>query len=52
MKEIAGRLGLSVKTVATHKFNLMRKPNIHNRAGLVQYAIQKNVIRIDGRHAG
>ena len=48
VKEIAGVLNLSVKTIEAHKFNLMRKLNIHNKAQLVQYAIQKKVIRLAG----
>jgi DNA-binding NarL/FixJ family response regulator len=46
VKEIAGELDLSLKTVETHKFNLMRKLDIHNKAQLVQYAIQKKIIRL------
>jgi len=46
VKEIACTLNLSVKTVEAHKFNLMRKLDIHNKAQLVQYAIQKKVIRL------
>lgn len=46
VKEIACALNLSVKTVEAHKFNLMRKLDIHNKAQLVQYAIQKKIIRI------
>ena len=46
VKEIAGTFDLSVKTVEAHKFNLMRKLDIHNKAQLVQYAIQKKVIRL------
>jgi DNA-binding NarL/FixJ family response regulator len=46
VKEIATSLDLSVKTVEAHKFNLMRKLDIHNKAQLVQYAIQKKVIRL------
>jgi two-component system response regulator NreC len=46
VKEIACELNLSVKTVEAHKFNLMRKLDIHNKAHLVQYAIQKKIIRI------
>jgi len=46
VKEIACDLNLSVKTVEAHKFNLMRKLDIHNKAQLVQYAIQKKIIRI------
>jgi DNA-binding NarL/FixJ family response regulator len=44
VKEIACDLDLSVKTVEAHKFNLMRKLDIHNKAQLVQYAIQKKII--------
>jgi two-component system response regulator NreC len=46
VKEIAANLNLSVKTVEAHKFNLMRKLDIHNKAHLVQYAIQKKIIKI------
>jgi DNA-binding NarL/FixJ family response regulator len=46
VKEIACDLNLSVKTVEAHKFNLMRKLDIHNKAQLVQYAIQKKVIKL------
>ena len=44
-KEIAQHLNLSVKTVEAHKFNLMLKLNIHNKAQLLQYAIQKKIIK-------
>ena len=46
VKEIASGFSLSVKTVEAHKFNLMRKLDIHNKAQLVQYAIQKKIIRL------
>jgi two-component system response regulator NreC len=46
VKEIACSLNLSVKTVEAHKFNLMRKLDIHNKAQLVQYAIQKKIIKV------
>ena len=46
VKEIATGFELSVKTVEAHKFNLMRKLDIHNKAQLVQYAIRKKVIRL------
>jgi two-component system, NarL family, response regulator NreC len=45
-REIAGLLGLSVKTVEAHRFNLMRKLDIHNRAQLVTYAIQKKIVKL------
>ncbi len=46
VKEIACDLNLSVKTVEAHKFNLMRKLDIHNKAQLVQYAISKKIIKL------
>jgi two-component system response regulator NreC len=46
VKEIACTFNLSVKTIEAHKFNLMRKLDIHNKAQLVQYAVQKKVIKI------
>jgi two-component system response regulator NreC len=46
VRQIAERLGLSVKTVEAHKFNLMRKLNIHNKAQLVTYAFQKKIIKV------
>jgi two-component system response regulator NreC len=46
VKEIASGFDLSVKTIEAHKFNLMRKLDIHNKAQLVQYAIQKKIIRL------
>ena len=46
VKEIASNLDLSVKTVEAHKFNLMRKLDLHNKAQVVQYAIQKKIIRL------
>ncbi|MFZ0814491.1 MAG: response regulator transcription factor [Candidatus Sulfotelmatobacter sp.] len=39
-------LGLSSKTVDAHKFNLMRKLGLHNKAELVMWAIQKNFVKI------
>ncbi|HVN04192.1 MAG TPA: response regulator transcription factor [Bryobacteraceae bacterium] len=48
VKDIAAILNLSIKTIEAHKFNLMRKLDIHNKAQLVQYAIQKKVIRLAG----
>jgi two-component system response regulator NreC len=46
VKEIACDFNLSIKTIEAHKFNLMRKLDIHNKAQLVQYAIQKKLIQI------
>jgi DNA-binding NarL/FixJ family response regulator len=46
VRQIAGILGLSMKTVEAHKFNLMRKLDIHNKAQLVMYAIQKKIVKM------
>jgi two-component system, NarL family, response regulator NreC len=46
VKEIAERLGLSIKTIEAHKFNLMRKLDIHNKAQLVTYAIQEKIVKL------
>lgn len=42
-KEIAARLTLSPKTVDTYRASLMRKLDIHDVAGLVKFAIQRDL---------
>ena len=44
VKKAAVALGVSTKTVEAHKFNLMRKLDIHNKAQLVTVAIQKKIL--------
>jgi len=44
LKEVATRLNLSVKTVDTHKYNLMRKLDIHDRTELIRYAIRNKLV--------
>jgi two-component system response regulator NreC len=46
-KDIGERLGISPKTVARHRENIMRKLNLHNRTELVKYAIKMGLIDID-----
>ena len=43
-KEIAARLDLSPKTIDTYRASLMRKLDIHDIAGLVKFAIGRNLI--------
>lgn len=40
-KEIAGLLGISVKTVDTYKMRAMEKLGLHSRVALVRYALQR-----------
>ena len=44
VKEIASVLNLSVKTVDAHKYNLMRKLDLHSKTDLIKYAINKKLI--------
>jgi len=44
-KEAAKQLGLSVKTVESHRARLMRKLDLHQTAGLVRYAIRRGLIQ-------
>jgi DNA-binding NarL/FixJ family response regulator len=46
VRKIAGMLGLSLKTVEAHKFNLMRKLDIHNKAELVHCAIRRKIVKV------
>jgi DNA-binding NarL/FixJ family response regulator len=43
-REISTVLGLSVKTVETHRMHVMEKLNIHDVAGLTRYAIRKGLV--------
>jgi PAS domain S-box-containing protein len=43
VKEISGKLGISVRTVTTHRCNIMHKLQIHNTAGLIKFAINNGV---------
>jgi len=42
-KEIASRLGVSVKTVETHRSQIMEKLDIHSVAELTKYAIREGL---------
>ncbi len=44
VRETAAELSLSVKTVEAHKLNLMRKLDLHDRASLIEYAVQRGII--------
>ena len=46
-KEIASILDVSVKTVETHRAQLMERLDIHDVAGLVRYAIRNGIVTAD-----
>jgi two-component system response regulator NreC len=46
-KEAADILMISAKTVVTHQTNISEKLKLHTRAGLIKFAIQKGIIKID-----
>jgi DNA-binding NarL/FixJ family response regulator len=43
-KQIAGELGISIKTVEKHRQQVMNKLAIHDIAGLTRYAMSKGVV--------
>jgi DNA-binding NarL/FixJ family response regulator len=47
-KQIAYDLGLSVKTIETHRAQIMERLDIHDLAGLVRFAIRVKLVSIDG----
>ena len=47
VSDIAGKLNLSVKTVSTHKANLMQKLGLANATDLVRYALRHGLADLD-----
>jgi DNA-binding NarL/FixJ family response regulator len=43
-KEIAQKLNLSVKTVETHRAQIMERLDIHDLAGLVRFAVRAGIV--------
>lgn len=46
-QEVADALFISIKTVETHKTNILEKLGLRNTAELVRYAIKNNIISLD-----
>jgi DNA-binding NarL/FixJ family response regulator len=44
VKEIAGVLSLSVKTISTHRSRILKKMNMKNNAQLTHYAIKYSLV--------
>ena len=49
MKEAAGVLKLTTRTVAFHKYRAMRRLNLRNDSEVVQYAVQHHIVATDNR---
>jgi len=45
-RQIAARLQISIKTVETHRGNMMRKLDVHDRAELVKFAIDSGLVTL------
>lgn len=43
-KQVAAHLGVSVKTVQTHRATVMRKLELHTTVDLVRYALRNNIV--------
>jgi DNA-binding NarL/FixJ family response regulator len=43
-KEVAATLGIGLKTVETHRMNLMQKLGLHSVVDLVRYAIRNGIV--------
>jgi DNA-binding NarL/FixJ family response regulator len=46
-KKVALELNISVKTVESHRMQIMERLNIHEVAGLVRYAIKTGLVKIE-----
>jgi DNA-binding NarL/FixJ family response regulator len=46
VKEIAGRMGITIHTVNTHKRNIFLKLGINNTLEMVHYALKNGIIRV------
>lgn len=52
MKEIAFLLKISVRTVESHKYDMMEALGVETNAGLVKYAVQIGLVRVTHAAAG
>ena len=47
-REIAALLEIGVRTIETHRFNIIRKLGIHTLGELIQYAIREGITTVRG----
>jgi two-component system, NarL family, response regulator NreC len=45
--EVAARLGISPRTVETHRANLMRKLGLQSQTDLIRYALRRGIVPLD-----
>jgi DNA-binding CsgD family transcriptional regulator len=43
LKDIAGKLSISVQTVSTHRARALKKMGLHNTAELIRYVLEKGL---------
>jgi len=46
-RQVAQELNISIKTVQTHRANLMNKLDIHDQTSLVKYAIRRGLVQLE-----
>jgi DNA-binding CsgD family transcriptional regulator len=46
-KQVAGLLGISVKTAACHRMRLMEKAGVHDPINLLRWAIQRGYVTVE-----
>jgi len=46
-KEVAGFLGVSIKTAMSHREHVMEKLDLHSRTDVIKFAIRQGVIRVE-----
>ncbi len=45
-RDIADQLTLSINTVKTHRLHIYQKLNLRDRAGLIEYALRRNLLQL------
>lgn len=52
VKEIAGELSLSIKTISTYRTRILSKMSIKNNSELMRYAVENDLVDFPRRHLG